>query len=59
MFPARFLPTDRARQAVCHSSPELRALAATLQTAYTNKERAAQLAEQKLARYCARVFIRI
>ena len=51
MFPARFLPADRARQAVCHSSPELRALAATLQTAYTNKERAAQLAEQKLARY--------
>jgi len=49
MFPKKYLPEDRLRQRVCQSSPELRALASKLELAYINKERAAQVAERKLA----------
>ena len=48
MFPKKYLPEDRLRQKICHSSPELRALAAKLEQAYINKERAAQIAEKNL-----------
>jgi len=49
MFPKKYLPEDKLRQRVCQSSPELRALAAKLELAYINKERAAQVAERRLA----------
>ena len=48
MFPKKYLPEDRLRQKICHSSPELRTLAAKLEQAYINKERAAQIAEKNL-----------
>merc|ERR1712018_435971 len=48
MFPKKYLPEDRLRQKICQSSPELRALAAKLEQAYINKERAAQIAERNL-----------
>merc|ERR1712029_205180 len=48
MFPKKYLPEDKLRQKICQSSPELRALAAKLEQAYINKERAAQIAEKNL-----------
>merc|ERR1712098_890583 len=48
MFPKKYLPEDRLRQKIRQSSPELRALAAKLEQAYINKERAAQIAEKNL-----------
>jgi len=50
MFPKKYLPEDKIRQKICQSSPELRALAAKLDQAYINKERAAQVAEKNLQR---------
>jgi len=50
MIPRKYLPVDKMRQRICESSPELRSLAAKLEQAYINKERAAQIAERNLAR---------